>query len=97
MGRKTIIAVVFLALVVGCAAGLVVNEAIETPATAYTGSTFEHRCTKILWKDIDSASITNDLGAQGWEMVAMSTAVKKGFTETVEVIACFKRPLATGQ
>jgi hypothetical protein len=98
MNRKTVIVVVLLALVLGCAAGLVVNEAIEPPARAYTGPTFEHRCTKVLWEDIDKPTITNDLGPKGWEMVAMSTAVKKFFGgESVEVITCFKRPLTTGQ
>jgi len=97
MNRKTVIAVVLLALILGCAAGLVVNEAIEPPARAYTGPTFEHRCTRVLWEDIDKPTITNDLGSQGWEMVAMSTAVKPGFVATVEVITCFKRPVTAGQ
>lgn len=97
MNRRTTTVVVFLALAIGCAAGLVVNDVIEPPARAYAGPTFEHRCTRVLWEDIDKPTITNDLGPQGWELVAMSTAVKKHFGgESVEVITCFKRPVSAG-
>ena len=95
--KTTVIAVVLLALVIGCAAGLVVNDAIEPSAAAYKGETFEHRCTSDFWEDMDEPSLSGSLGQQGWEMVAM-TAVKTGLSgKCLQVIACYKRRVATGK
>jgi len=98
MKKTTVIVVVLLSLVIGCAAGLVINDAIESPAAAYMGQTFEHRCTSDYWETMDEpAALSGNLGQQGWEMVAM-TAVKTGLQgEGLQVVACYKRRVASGQ
>jgi hypothetical protein len=79
-----------VALIVGCAAGLVGKEAIVPTAGAQLhGKQFLNRCIDVKWEDIsDKSHLRPDLGAKGWELVTLTSAMQRG---TTRLIACFKR------
>ncbi len=81
-----------MALVVGCAAGVVGKELIVPTAGAQAlGKRFEHRCANLKWGELDDgAELRPDFGAEGWELVTFSSAMQGG---TTRIFACFKREL----
>ena len=98
MKKTTIGFIVAMALIIGCAAGVVMHDTVEKEAVAYTGTTWEHKCTKLTWDDFEGNPVKTGFGQEGWEMVSVASVYKgQGIGATTEVFACFKRQSAVGQ
>jgi hypothetical protein len=86
--RSVGLSVVFL---IGCAVGGAASSRfVAPPARAGTNPTgWEHYC---FYGDKGVTEKANELGAQGWEMVAGAGAgAGAGITAEMEFIWCFKR------
>ena len=82
-----------VAFVIGCGAATVAQDYIVPPAAAQGAQQWEHYCEKASWDEFGGGVFKQAVGAQGWELATMTTAVRaRGMTATVEVLACFKRP-----
>ncbi len=86
--RSVGLSVVFL---IGCAVGGAASSRfVAPPARAGTSPTrWEHTC---FYGDKGITEKSNELGAEGWEMVAGAGAGNgSGFTAEMKFIWCFKR------
>jgi len=95
MKQSGIIAVVFI---IGCATGGVAAQLVVPPARAGTTPTrWEYQCLSIGAKGGRMTSTLNQLGAEGWELVSMTSAhAEHEWTNAYDVDAytlCAKRAL----
>lgn len=101
MDRKSVIILVLLGIIVGCAAGVVTHEAIEPEASAqapWTGQRWEHICTSINPTKVENLTA---FGQEGWEMVSVAPVKVGTIPEEMQWgswvskhVVCFKRPIA---
>ncbi len=95
MSRKGISLLVAGAAMLGCGAGMVAHQTLESRAFAQaapgTGQ-WEHVCIELQETDFMATPIAQALGKQGFEMAAMSSHFVPEIGGDSRYHACFKRP-----
>lgn len=92
---KTKVLIGTTALILGCAAGVVANEAVAPLAHAVEGGgTWENRCEEVKWDEVlGSGQLRPELGKAGFKLVSLVSAEQKGaMVLKTRIIACFTRP-----